>query len=303
MKLEMQKRSYKTVLAVIIAAVLVVCSVVIFADFKPHGKFTLTVLFTGDAHGDMQSMPQYYTLIQQCKKQGDVLLLDCGDLFEGGARQSEGGLPEGLVLSAMKYDAMVLGNNEFWTNENTAEACDAQISSFSQNVTFPVLCANVKKNEGYLNGVKPYTIINKRGLKIAVIGLTTDEINNEEIKNKTVTDPVKALDAVNAELEGKADIKIVLSHCEQEQNELFDGVHAVIAGHVHQPTKAPILGKNGTPIVRAGGKEQRRLGKLVLNLVEQDGVWSVESYDFVLLSAGDGYPDSKIAAVVAGINR
>ena len=176
MKLDPPKRSGAAIVAVIIAVVILISSIVLFADFRPHGRFTLTVLFTGDLHGNMDLMPYYQTLINSEQRKGDVILLDCGDLYQGGPRQDKGGLPESLVLSSMKYDAMTLGNNEFWCTENSAEACDSKISALAQNSTFDILCANVEKNGEYLDGVKPYTIINKRGLNIAVIGLTTNDM-------------------------------------------------------------------------------------------------------------------------------
>lgn len=304
MKLDTPRRGYKGIMAVIIAVVIVICAVAVFGDFSPHGRFTLTVLFTGDLHGNMDVMPYYQTIINQTKRDGQVLLLDCGDLYEGGVNQEKGGQSEAIVLSAMKYDAMTFGNNEFWCNENTAEACDAKLEALSKSVTFPLLCANVKKNGEYLRGVEPYTIVNKGGLKIAVIGLTTDKMNNNEVENKIVSDPVRILEQINAELEGKADVKIVLSHCEQEQNEAFKNVHAVVAGHIHEPTaeiKADAQYKSPIPVVRAGGKKNGNIGKLVLELKENDDhTWSVGNYSFELLPP-KGLPDQKILSIVSGI--
>lgn len=304
MKLDLPRKNSGAIVAVIVAVIVLITSIVLFADFRPHGKFTLTVLFTGDLHGNMELMPYYQTLINSEQRKGEVILLDCGDLYQGGSRQDKGGIPESLVLSSMKYDAMTLGNNEFWCPENSAEACDAKISNLAKNSTFDILCANVEKNGGYLEGVKPYTIINKRGLNIAVIGLTTNDINNKEVQNKTLRDPVRVLQEMNNELAGKADIKIVLSHCETEQNMAFTGVDAIVAGHIHQPTETPEINNSGIPIVRAGGANRSGLGKLVLELVEmEDGSWRVESYTFEILDASDAIADQKLNAIVAGLDK
>ncbi|MBR3750496.1 MAG: bifunctional metallophosphatase/5'-nucleotidase [Clostridia bacterium] len=303
MKLDPPKRSGTAVVAVIVAVVVLISAIVLFADFRPHGRFTLTVLFTGDLHGNMELMPKYQTLINSEQRKGETILLDCGDLYQGGSRQDKGGIPESLVLSSMKYDAMTLGNNEFWCPENSAEVCDENISALANNATFDILCANVEKNGEYLQGVKPYTIIDKRGLKIAIIGLTTNEMDNKEVQNKTLRDPVRVLNEVNNELAGKADIKIVLSHCETEHNMAFSGVDAIVAGHIHQPTDVPVINNNGIPMVRAGGENKSELGKLVLELVEmEDGSWRVDSYTFELLNARDAIADQKISAIVAGLD-
>lgn len=301
MKLEPRRKRGAAVAAVIIAAVLSVCLLVFLPDKRAHGSYTLTVLFTGDLHGEMEKLPYYYTVIQQERKQGNVLLLDCGDLFYGGPRQSQGGQPEAVMLAAMDYDAMTLGNNEFKCTQNTAQACNKQIENLSRSLGFPVLCANIKKDGNYLSGVKPYTVINKNGLRIAVAGLTTDKIDNAEVRDKTLEDPVAAFDALYEEMKAKSDIIIVLSHCEEKQNKNIRGAAAIIAGHVHQPTYTPQTGFNAVPIVRAGGKAQGNLGKLTLQLVEKDGQWEVAEYSFELCSVENVVPNKKLTAILNGL--
>ena len=300
-KLDVPKRSGKAVIAVVVAVVVILAAILLFADFSPHGKFTLTVMFTGDLHGNMSVMPYYSAHISQQRRSGQVLLLDCGDLYQGGDLDHQGGIPEAVVLSAMKYDAMTLGNNEFWSSENTEEDCDRKIAALAEHSTFDILCANVEKNGELMPGIKPYTIVNKGGMRIAVIGLTTDSMDNKEVKNKAIYDPVEVLDSITAELEGKADIKIVLSHCETAHNMQFKNVDVIIAGHVHKPTETPIENSYGIPIVRAGGENEGHLGKLTLNLKELDGKWGIEDLTFDLLSSNGVLPDQKIYAIVAGL--
>lgn len=104
--------------------------------------------------------------------------------------------------------------------------------------------------------MQPYIIKNVNGLRIAVVGLTTDDIDNKETRNKTKENPVAALEEIQQQISGNADITVVLSHCEEEQNRNMRDVSAVIAGHIHEPTYTPQQGYNGIPIVRAGGRTE-----------------------------------------------
>ncbi len=73
--------------------------------------------------------------------------------------------------------------------------------------------------------------------------------------------PVAVLENIQQQISGNADITVVLSHCEEEQNRNMRDVSAVIAGHIHEPTYTPQQGYNGIPIVRAGGKDRRTFGQ------------------------------------------
>lgn len=305
--MKMQNGRTKNIIITIVIAAVLLC-VILLAVLptvpRAHGAYRLTVFFTGDLHGQVDNLPYYYTIIQQARHDGEnVLLLDCGDLSYGGPRQEKGGVPEAWMLAGMKYDAMVLGNNEFKCTENTAQACDKQIKRLSENTGCPLLCANIKKDGQYLDGVQPYIIKNVNGLRIAVVGLTTDEIDNKETRNKTKENPVAVLENIQQQISGNADITVVLSHCEEEQNRNMRDVSAVIAGHIHEPTYTPQQGYNGIPIVRAGGKDRGHLGKLVLELKETENGWETEKYDFTLCSIEGVIPNKKIMKIYAGLPK
>ena len=49
---------------------------------KKQALFKLTVLHTNDIHGNIDSLPQYSTVVNEIrKKEKNVLLLDSGDIF------------------------------------------------------------------------------------------------------------------------------------------------------------------------------------------------------------------------------
>lgn len=76
--------------------------------------------------------------------------------------------PDIKGMNMIGYDAMVLGNHEF----------DKPLTNLRQQqlwATFPFLSANIYQISTGQRLLKPYQIFNKQGIKIAVIGLTTDD--------------------------------------------------------------------------------------------------------------------------------
>lgn len=73
------------------------------------------------------------------------------------------------VMNYMKYDAGTVGNHDIETGHDVYDRFDKEIN-------FPWLAANAintKTNEPYF---KPYTILERKGIKIAVLGLITPAI-------------------------------------------------------------------------------------------------------------------------------
>ncbi|VEH67916.1 bifunctional UDP-sugar hydrolase/5'-nucleotidase periplasmic [Rodentibacter pneumotropicus] len=97
--------------------------------------------------------------------------------------------PDIQAMNAMGYEATVLGNHEF---DNPLQMLAMQESW----ANFPFLSANVinKKTDQPL--VKPYIVLDKQGLKIAVVGLTTEDTaklgNPEYTGNVVFRDPMES---------------------------------------------------------------------------------------------------------------
>lgn len=186
--------------------------------------YKFTVLHTNDSHGRFwQNEEGEYgfsaqkTLIDRIrleveKKGGEVLLLHAGDINTGVPESDlQNARPDIEAMNEIGYEAMVLGNHEF---DNPLQLLDMQ----EKWANFPFLSANVflKKNNKTL--VKPYTVLNKDGLKIAVVGLTTEDTaklgNPEYMDLIEFKDPTATARRVLSELNKteKPDIKIALTH-------------------------------------------------------------------------------------------
>lgn len=73
------------------------------------------------------------------------------------------------IANYMDYDAIVVGNHDIEVGKN-------MFSRIKEELDAPYLAANVIYTSNGEPYFQPYTIIEKRGIKIAVIGLTTPEV-------------------------------------------------------------------------------------------------------------------------------
>ena len=97
-----------------------------------------------------------------------VLLLDAGDFSQGSSYFSEvGGELEIAILNDMKYDCVTLGNHEF---DNNIEALEQRLAKLEGT---KVVSANIDLSQFPISKyVSPYTVIERAGMKIGIIGLS-----------------------------------------------------------------------------------------------------------------------------------
>ena len=156
----------------------------------PGEPFELVILGTSDMHGNIwgfsyedskestnNGMSRLYTFIKNEREtHPGLILLDAGDDIQGTIMTDDlaNKNPDELhpVIAAMNfmgYDAMTLGNHEFNWGIPT-------MKKILSKAEFPVLAANVKNSKGkYVTGAGT-TIINRDGVKVAVIGVVTPDV-------------------------------------------------------------------------------------------------------------------------------
>ena len=182
-----------------------------------------TVLHTNDNHGRFWSnsdgeygMSARKTLIDQIRAEvssngGETLLLSGGDINTGVPESDlQDAVPDFIGMNEIGYDAMAVGNHEF---DNPLAVLDSQRSI----ANFPMLAANIYKKDGtrYFDAYKVFDV---NGVKIAVIGLTTEDTakigNPEFIGDLDFRDPKVEIAKVIAEIkEAKsADLIFATTH-------------------------------------------------------------------------------------------
>jgi 2',3'-cyclic-nucleotide 2'-phosphodiesterase/3'-nucleotidase len=152
----------------------------------------LKIVETTDSHGAiypynfMEMKPQNHSLAQvftyveneRANENQEVVLLSNGDILQGtpavyyyNFEDTKSPHLYAEVMNYMKYDAGSVGNHDIETGHDVYD-------SFVKQLNFPWLSANsvdVKTLQPYF---QPYSIIERKGIKIAVLGMTTPAIPN-----------------------------------------------------------------------------------------------------------------------------
>lgn len=224
------------------------------AKAESSSDVTFTLLETTDLHGHMaevtnlsdKSTNQYRLaymskVFADYRSKGNVILLDSGDSFQGTPISNFSyGKYVVQAFNAMAYDAHGLGNHEFDWGLDTVLTRDGTYL----NSTAPVLACNVyaagtNKRIPY---TKDYTIINRGGKKIAVIGWAAEysvDIMAAMAAPYTISEDVSLVNNLARKLKEskEADAVIVLAHQDaKEAAELFDHTYVdfLFGGHSHK---------------------------------------------------------------------
>ncbi|QLB13382.1 5'-nucleotidase/UDP-sugar diphosphatase [Bisgaardia hudsonensis] len=267
-------------------------------NWKPDQTYHLTILHTNDHHGRFwenrdgeYGMAARKTLIDRIRKEvaakgGSVLLLSGGDINTGVPESDlQDAEPDFKGMSKIGYDAMALGNHEF---DNSLDVLRKQATW----ANFPLLSSNIYSKTTGKRLFQPYKIFNKKGLKIAVIGLTTEDTakigNPEYISDLDFRDPKVEARKVIEDLKQieKPDIIIAATHMGHYQNGKY-GVNA--PGDV---TLARSLPKGSLDMI-VGGHSQEPVCMEGENKVNahykpgeaclpdrQNGIWIVQAHEW-----------------------
>jgi 2',3'-cyclic-nucleotide 2'-phosphodiesterase/3'-nucleotidase len=179
----------RTRLRVVFLALLLAAASLIFA--APQGPVVFKIIETTDVHGSIfpynfitdkptdASLAQVSTFLaaERANTGQHVILLDDGDILQGqpvvyyyNFEKTQGPHIVSDVMNYLGYDAGTLGNHDI-------EAGHPVYDKLSKEFTFPWLAANAVKADG-TPYFAPYAIINRGGLKVAVIGMITPWIPN-----------------------------------------------------------------------------------------------------------------------------
>lgn len=253
---------------------------------------TISIVGTNDLHGHLRALPILAGYVEnlraaRAREGGAVLLIDGGDMFQG---TLESNLEEGAstvrAYEALGYDAVTIGNHEFdygpvgpnatvrAPGEDPRGALKARIAE----ADFPFLAANLMVRDSGARAELglPSTLLERAGVRIGVVGVTTEETTRTTIGANVADLEMRPLaDAIGAEAQALRDrgaaIVIVAAHaggrcqhfedpedlssCEPDQ-EIFEvaralapgTVDAIVAGHTHQAVAHRV---NGIAIVES----------------------------------------------------
>ena len=244
----------------------------------------LVIATTTDVHGRLRAWDYYANQVDAVRglsraativdsvraaNPGRVILLDAGDLLQGNplayvaARVSRDRTnPIIAAMNAMQYDASAIGNHEY--NYGVP-----YLDSAVRQAKFPFLSANTYRldPEG-VHAYRPWTIIERAGLKIGIVGATTPGVtlwDAENIKGRLrFGDIVAAVrQAVQETRAAGADIVLVTVHSGLNEPSSYDtlttgvpsenvaarvasevpGIDLVLYGHSHKENRGSTIGQ------------------------------------------------------------
>lgn len=209
------------------------------------------------------------------KKDPRVLLLDSGDILQGTPYFNFfNGELEFQLMKKMGYDAATIGNHDF----------DAGIEWLEKNITdsgLSIVSSNYDVNDTVLHkSIQPYTIIERKPLKIGVFGLGIELkglVPDKLYKNTIYKNPLEAAKktALILKKDLKCDLVICLSHLGYSYNEnkisdvvlagSVNNIDLILGGHTHTFLDSPSILKNPAGkkvLVHQSGWAGLRLGRI-----------------------------------------
>ena len=259
------------------------------------------------------------TLIEHQRAKGGVsFLFDAGDIFTGAlSKATYGKLPFDLY-SQMGYEGMTLGNHEF-------EYGWQRLLDSKQRARFPVLNANIFYKDTDIHYGQSYTILEKEGLRIGLIGIMGVEAFKQTIyplnvKELEVRDPIPIVQSLVDKLRPEVDLIVVLTHqnksapmqsdkeADPDVQRGFDedyamagavkGIDIILGGHsdhgLWQPVKHP---ETGTLIGITFG-QGKYLGYMKLAITEGEDTVNLKEAKLIPVNADKLPPHPKVQALI-----
>ncbi|EDV8766550.1 bifunctional UDP-sugar hydrolase/5'-nucleotidase [Salmonella enterica] len=266
--------------------------------YEKDKTYKITILHTNDHHGHFwrseygeYGLAAQKTLVDSIRKEvaqegGSVLLLSGGDINTGVPESDlQDAEPDFRGMNLIGYDAMAVGNHEF---DNPLTVLRQQ----EKWAKFPFLSANIYQKSTGDRLFKPWAIFTRQDIKIAVIGLTTDDTakigNPEYFTDIEFRKPAEEAKVVIQELNmnEKPDVIIATTHMGHYDN----GDHGSNApGDVEMARSLPA----GSLAMIVGGHSQDPVcmaseNKKQVNYVpgtpcapdKQNGIWIVQAHEW-----------------------
>ncbi len=237
----------------------------------------ITILETSDLHGAIypfnystneakeNGLAKAASVIKaERSKDPSLILVDCGDNMQDNFIQEfrfDKKNPMVASFNALGYDMHVLGNHEF----------NFEFASFEnilKQYGAPVIACNVYKDDGS-RYFEPWLIKEVNGVKVGLIGIFAPHIDRWEsstpdhFRGMTFGNPMEELGKVLPEIEGKADVLVVVAHyglegeygttgMDKVADVYGDKVSAFLIGHAHSVINQK--SSSGAVILEPGSK-------------------------------------------------
>ena len=235
-----------------------------------------------------------------------TFVVDAGDFLEGNIYYMAGeGKRSFEIHNEIGYDIGILGNHDYQMGSVELNKILGEM-----DLKFDLLVANLnpeKKFENTNNKVKPYKEVEVEGVKIAFLGLTTDEILYKwRLTPGAISKPIDTAKIFERKLKNRNnDFIIALTHIgvlrDVKLAEKTKFIDLIVGGHSHTALFEPVYAVNKNkvrvPIVQAG-QHTEFLGRIVVDLVKGQPL-KIISYELLPVVLESSQTDSRIKEMVA----
>ena len=250
------------------------------------------ILHSNDVHGAVDGYAYIAQLAKDYEEMGaEVIIADAGDYSQGNLYvNANRGADAVTMMNAAGYNVATVGNHEFDFGID-------QLKANLKDAKYKTVCCNILDKDGNLAFDASTVITTESGLKIGFIGVNTPETQTKAHPGKIQglkwlqgDEMVAAVQKAADDLEGKADVVIVLAHLGVDEEsapnrstDLWAGlkkgsVDFIIDGHSHTvmdkgPANEPIQ-STGTAFKNIGvisiGNESKT--------IDGNGLLAITSY-------------------------
>ncbi|GHU25735.1 hypothetical protein FACS1894172_17770 [Spirochaetia bacterium] len=280
-----------TVLAVLFVCTSALSAAPVLEQSRKNQRIEVTIIGTTDVHGNVwgfsyeddketanSGFARIATYVDSLRSaNANVVLIDNGDTVQGTImtddiyNKQDGPHPVFSAMNLMGYDAMILGNHEFNFGKELVDRS-------RRLANFPILSGNLTLADGspYTPG---YTIVNKAGVKIGIIGLTNPDSprwDGEKVDPFRFEAVGPAARRIIDQIKDQVDVIVVSAHVgffpEYDEAGGSDGAQAItqlcpdvdvlLIGHAHVPVNQTI----GTTVVGAVPNNGRQVVRFDLTL-------------------------------------
>ncbi|MGX6961719.1 bifunctional metallophosphatase/5'-nucleotidase [Vagococcus xieshaowenii] len=291
----------------------------------------ITFLETSDLHGyiyptdysNKKDLPlgaaKAFAKLKEQREQADgpVIMIENGDFIQGSplsyylAKEHNTSQELSNLINLMDYDVQIIGNHEFNYGMD-------YLNEFINHCHAPILAANILNEKGQPYFGKAYEIIEKQGIEIAILGLTTQYVphweNPETLKGLTFESVVETAKKYIPILKQQADIIVVSYHGgfekdlatgnatealtgENEGYQLLqevDGIDALFTGHQHRIIATKV---NGIPVVQPGYRGSH-IGEIQLTVEKTNNTVTITESSARIHSLDKVEADSQIISAI-----
>lgn len=304
----------------IVAAVALCLFVGVFSNKSAAAERgrSVSVLFTHDMHSHINSFQTVYngedadiggfariqTIIdRQRENDAETLLVDGGDFSMGSLFQTvyETQASELRLMGAMGYAATTFGNHEFDFRSKGLENMLKTAAESGEELPALLVCnvdwTDMGEEQAGIKaafdeyGVKDYEIVEKNGVRIALIGVFgEDALACAPTCALSFQNPAEAVAETVAKIQEKeeADMLVCLSHCgtNEDKKKSEDEIIAqkvpeldlIISGHSHTTLEEPLV--YGNTYIVSAGEYGKAVGSFTM-VKKEDGRWQIEGYELI----------------------